>query len=127
MITTFLHWSDDISQAPKGEMVTTKFHQTVKGEIVERSRTEHVPTRILALTNCGKIVITYWRPAKMTQSGHVLEGDCWSGFVRGGTPPTLWAPMPNAAELLASHAATRPAYPEPTALEEDDDNCGGFF
>ena len=107
MITTHLHWSGDISKAPKGEMVTTKFHQTVKGEIVERSRTEHVPTRIFALTECGKIIVTYWVPAKTTQSGNVLGGDCWSGFVRGGALPVLWAAIPDAAELLKSHQATK--------------------
>lgn len=105
MITTHLHWSADISAAPKGEMGTTSYFQMVKGAQLERSRTEHVPTKILALTECGKIIVTYWRPAKTTQSGHVLEGDCWSGFVRGGAGPVLWAAMPDAAELLASHAA----------------------
>lgn len=35
MITTFLHWSDDITKAPKGEMVTTPYHQMVKGQPVE--------------------------------------------------------------------------------------------
>ena len=104
MITTHLHWSSDITKAPKGEMVTTPYHQMVKGQAVERSRTEHVPTKILAVTNCGKVVSTYWIPAKHNASGAVLDGDRWSGFNRGDKP-LLWAPWPDAAELAASHHA----------------------
>jgi hypothetical protein len=108
MITSFLHWSDDISEAPRGEMVTTKFHQMVKGEPVERSRTEHVPTKILSVSACGKVCVTYWVPEKLTQSGSILSHGHWSGFAERpeyGSGPVLWAAMPDAAELLASHSA----------------------
>lgn len=104
MITTFLHWSDDISKAPKGEYVTTTTTVLHKGKPVERTTTEHVPVKLLGLTSCGKIGLTYWRPAKLSQSGAVLEGDCWSGYVRG-SGPVLWALYPDAAELLKSHEA----------------------
>lgn len=102
MITTHLHWSSDITKAPRGEMVTTPYHQMVKGQPVERSRTEHVPTKILALTNCGKVISTYWMPAsKHTLNGEVLDGDRWHGFNRGQSP-LLWALWPDASELAAS-------------------------
>lgn len=108
MITSFLHWSDDITKAPKGEMVTTPYFQIVKGAPVERSRTEHVPTKILALSACGKVMVTYWVPEKLTQSGSTLSHGHWSGFAERpeyGAGPVLWAAMPDAAELLTSHAA----------------------
>lgn len=121
MITSFLHWSDDINAAPKGEMVTTKFHQMVKGEPVERSRTKHVPTRILAVSACGKVCVTYWVPEKLTQSGSILSHGHWSGFAERheyGAGPVLWAAMPDAAELLASHAAITAA--DALAYAEED-------
>ena len=102
MITTHLHWSSDISAAPKGEMVTTPYHQMVKGEAKERSRTEHVPTKILALSSCGKVVVTYWIPEKQTQSGSILSHGHWSGFAERpeyGGGPVLWAAMPDPNEL----------------------------
>lgn len=105
MITTFLKWSGDISAAPKGEMVTTTYHQMVKGAPVERTRIDHVPTRIMALTSCGKVIPTYWMPAsKHTLNGEVLDGDRWIGFNRGQSP-LLWALWPDASELAASLSA----------------------
>lgn len=107
MITTFLHWSADISAAPKGEMVTTTVTAIVKGEVVERQRTEHVPAKLLALTPCGKIISTHWMPAsKHTQDGDVLDGDRWHGFTRGHAP-VLWAAWPDAGKIAASLAALR--------------------
>lgn len=104
MITTRLHWSDDISKAPKGEYVTTTYQTMVKGKPHEVTKTEHVPTKILALTKCGKVVDTRWIPAKHTASGAVLDGDRWSGFNRGDAP-LRWALWPDAAELVKSHEA----------------------
>lgn len=104
MIYSHLTWSDRIEDAPRGEMVTTTYHQMVKGEIVERQRTEHVPTKILALTNCGKVIPTYWIPARHTASGAVLHGGLWSGLATG-EEPLRWALWPDAAELMASHSA----------------------
>ncbi|NTA27436.1 hypothetical protein [Allorhizobium ampelinum] len=100
MITTQLTWSTDISKAPKGDYVTTNYTVLVKGQPQERTRTEHVPTKILALTNCGMVVSTYWRPAEYakTVENHVLNGDCWSGFSRG-TSPVMWTAWPDAKEL----------------------------
>jgi len=108
MIHTHLHWSDDLCKAPKGEMVTTPYFQMVKGQPVERSKTEHVPTKILALTNCGKVVSTYWLPEQLSQGGAVLRHGHWSGFPERpeyGGGPVRWAAWPDAAELLASHSA----------------------
>lgn len=105
MIHTHLQWSDDIANAPKGETVTTTTSVLVKGKPVEREKTEHVPVKILALTNCGKVVQTYWMPpSKFTQGGEVLDGDRWWGFGHGRSP-ILWALWPDAAELSASLAA----------------------
>lgn len=105
MIHTHLQWSDDIAKAPKGETVTTTTSVLVKGKPVKRERTEHVPVKILALTNCGNVIATYWMPAsKHTLNGVVLDGDRWHGFNRGQSP-LLWALWPDAAELSASLAA----------------------
>ena len=131
MITSFLHWSSDITKAPKGEMVTTAYHQMVKGEPVERSRAEHVPVKILALTSCGKVVVTYWIPGKLAQSGSILSYGHWSGFAERpefGGGPVLWAAMPDAAELLKSHEALIMVRElMASAVEQDDDNCSGGF
>lgn len=108
MITTHLHWSSDISTAPKGEMVTTTYQTMVKGEAKERSRTEHVPTRILAVSECGKVMVTYWLPEKLSQGGLVMRHGHWSGFPERsefGAGPVLWAAMPDAAGLLETHSA----------------------
>lgn len=107
MIHTLINWSDDMDSAPKGEMVTTTFTAIVKGEAVERQRTEHVPAKLLALTPCGKIISTHWMPAsKHTQDGDVLDGDRWHGFTRGHVP-VLWALWPDAGKIAASLAALR--------------------
>ncbi len=98
MITTHLHWSSDISAAPKGEMVTTPYTIMVKGEPKERTRTEHVPVKILALTKCGKVVSTYWLLGTAYGAGR------WSGLADGESP-LLWALWPDAAELAGSVAA----------------------
>ncbi len=38
MITTHLHWSSDITKAPKGEMVTTKTTVLHNGKLIARLR-----------------------------------------------------------------------------------------
>lgn len=108
MITTHLKWSDDISKAPKGEYVTTTYQTMVKGKPHEVTKTEHAPTKILALTKCGKVVSTYWLPAKQTASGALLDGGRWSGLATG-EEPLRWALWPDAAELIATHEALKAA------------------
>ena len=125
MIKTELIWSSDISQAPRGETVTSNYFQTVKGEQVERTRTDHVPAKILALTSCGKVVQTHWIPEARSQSGAIMRHGHWSGFPEKpeyGGGPELWAPWPNAAEIkLLQHAiSTHPAAGSPDILEHSE-------
>lgn len=108
MFETVLTWSSDMTTAPKGEYVTTTRTILVKGEPQTRSSKEHVPTKIMALTNCGKVVSTYWIPGKYTASGSILDGDRWSGFNRGSVP-VLWAHWPDADDLLAHTKAEEAA------------------
>ena len=117
MTTTFLKWSPDMTKAPRGEMVTSTYQTMVKGKPHEATKTEHVATKILALTKCGKVVSTYWMPGKKTASGGVLDAARWSGLATGETP-VLWAPWPDAAELAASHAAIT-SVGDWTLVEED--------
>lgn len=102
MITTHLHWSSDLSKAPRGEKVTTKNTVMIKGEPVERERVDFIPTRVLTLSKCGKIIPTYWIPGRPG----TLEGDRWSGYNRG-EQPLLWAPWPDAAELMKTYQVTK--------------------
>jgi hypothetical protein len=97
MIHTYLNWSTDISKAPHGEMVTTTQTVLVKGQPQERQRFDHVPTKILALTKCGKVTPTYWIPGKEG----TLDGERWSGLNRGEAP-LAWCAWPDADELMAS-------------------------
>jgi hypothetical protein len=103
MITTTLNWSNDISAAPKGELVETVMASTRNGKPVEHRKSEHVSPKILALTKCGKIVSTYWIPEKVTASGTVLGGARWSGLATS-EHLVLWAPWPDAAALAELHA-----------------------
>jgi hypothetical protein len=98
MIATTLNWSDDISAAPRGELVETVMTSTRNGKPVEHRKSEHVSPKILALTKCGKIVSTYWTPGKKTASGSVLDAAKWSGMATG-EEPVLWALWPNAGDL----------------------------
>lgn len=109
MIHTHLHWSDDITKAPKGHVAKEPYTLAVNGKLVERERTYYEHVRLLALTNCGKVISTHWIPAsKHTQDGEVLDGDRWHGFTRGQTP-LLWALWPDAVELSASLSAINAA------------------
>lgn len=100
-IQTTLDWSSAMEKAPKGEYVTTITKVMVKGVVQDRERTDHVATKILALTKCGKVITTYWIPEKLTSTGFLLDGDRWSGFTRG-VLPLLWAPWPDADVLMGA-------------------------
>lgn len=86
----------------------------IKGEPVERERTDFVPTRIMALSKCGKITPTYWIPGKPG----TLDGGGWSGFDRGELP-LLWAAWPNAEELMKAYEAQK-AGDTVIAVEDDE-------
>ena len=122
MITTFLKWSPDISQAPRGEMVTSTYQMMVKGKPQEVSKTEHQSTKILVLTNCGKVVPTYWIPSREASGGAILGGNRWSGLATG-EEPVLWAPWPNAAELAATYHAMQTVAPTSAAELLDHAEC----
>lgn len=109
MITTPLNWSSDISQAPRGENVTTPYQTMVKGEAKELTRTEFVPTKILALTRCGKVIQTHWIPEARAQGGAIMRYGHWSGFPEKpeyGGGPLLWAPWPDPDALQVALSAT---------------------
>jgi hypothetical protein len=104
---TELHWCTDISKAPKGENVERVVTYERNGKQEQRRWEDFVPTKILALTNCGKVVSTYWVPEKRTQSGAVLSHGHWSGFPERpefGGGPVMWAAWP-VAPVLAREAA----------------------
>lgn len=96
IIHQHIKWSSDISTAPKGEMVANKRVVSIKGKPTEQTFETFIPTFIMALTKCGKIVRTYWLPGKEG----TLDGERWSGLNRG-EQPVLWANWPNAVELMA--------------------------
>lgn len=108
MITTTSTWSTDISKAPKGRHVETTRQVTVKGEMVDRTISTFVPDKIMALTNCGKIIESQWIPPRLTATGSVLDGDRWSGLNRG-SEPVAWALWPDAEALEATISAKRAA------------------
>ncbi|MDO6966953.1 hypothetical protein [Rhizobium alvei] len=100
MITTVLEWSTDIDAAPRGEIVEKVVDVQRNGKRERRVYEEYVPTKILALTKCGKIVVTHYIPPRFTQSGSKLDGDRWSVFA-ANEAPVMWAAMPS-AEILQS-------------------------
>lgn len=104
MIHQTLTWSTDISAAPNGEMVTTTRTVLRKEKPVEVSETEHVPVRILAISECGIISISHWVPEKHLSSGNVRQIGHWYGYFadhKMSTVPKAWAYMPDAAEIRA--------------------------
>lgn len=102
MIHQSITWSDDISKAPKGEMIDVPFTTMVKGEPQARTRQEHQTVKILALTNCGMVVSSYWIPPKKAATGVVVDPGRWSGF-NPGSNPVLWAPWPDAETLTRTY------------------------
>lgn len=104
MTTTSIHWSTDMTKAPRGENVPRIMQVMVKGEAKEQTRYDFVPTRILALTKCGKVVPTYWIPGK----AGTLDGERWSGLNRG-EQPLAWAAWPDADELTKQLNGEPPA------------------
>lgn len=95
---TELHWSTDISKAPKGELVERHVTYQRNGETYTRLLEDFVPTPLMAVTSCGKVVRTYWIPPRKTANGGLLDGDRWSGF-NHGSEPVAWALWPVAPEL----------------------------
>nr|WP_312970701.1 hypothetical protein [Brucella intermedia] len=76
-------WNFDISQAPLGEFVSTT--RTVKGkEVVSR---DYRHDKIIAATDCGNVIITWWLP----QIGQ--DGGRWNFFCKGQVP-VAWMPYP---------------------------------
>lgn len=108
-----IKWSSDISAAPKGETVVNKRTMLVKGKPVDQEIPTFIPTFILALTKCGKVVRTYWIPG----NGRPLEAR-WSGL-NHGEQPLAWAHWPDAAELDATLAAANAADAILAHAEED--------
>lgn len=104
MIKATIEWSSDIEAAPRGETVTKVTTFTRDGKQQQRTLEEFVPTRILALSRCGKVISSHWIPPRYTQSEAVLDGDRWHGFNRGA-PPVMWALWPNGEALLAGTLA----------------------
>lgn len=108
MIDTIIHWSTDISSAPKGEMVTTTRTVLRKEKPVDVSEMVHVPVNILVISECGLISISHWVPEKHLSSGNVRQIGHWYGFFadhKMSTVPKAWAAIPDAAEILASLSA----------------------
>lgn len=114
-----IQWSTDIAAAPRGGMVASKRFVTIKGKPVEQTYETFVPTFIMALTKCGKIVRTYWLPGKEG----TLDGDRWSGLNRG-EQPLAWATWPDAEWLMSavegSKAVNEALNAEPLAHAEED-------
>lgn len=108
MIHQSITWSTDISKAPKGDTVNVPFTTMVKGEPQARTRQEHQTVKILALTNCGMVVSSYWIPPKKGATGVVTDVGRWSGF-NPGSDPVLWAPWPDAEQLTQTYAAIKSA------------------
>ncbi len=82
-------WNFNMDEAPKGRMVT-KTVKTAKGE---RTFEEFEPQPIIAATKCGLVVKSQWYPPRMTQTGHLLDGNRWSGFGVNDAP-IAWQPWP---------------------------------
>ncbi len=113
-----IKWSSDISAAPKGETVVNKRTVLLKGKPVDQEIPTFIPTFILALTKCGKVVRTCWLPIQRTASGAKLGGERWDGF-NPGSEPLLWAHWPDATELGATLAAANAADAVLAYAEED--------
>lgn len=91
-----MSWNRDISAAPRGKTIQTqrlvKDKNSTSGEslrIVSEFRRE----LILAVHPDGTVAQSYWIPARLTQSGALLEGNRWSGF-NLGSEPIAWAHWP---------------------------------
>lgn len=84
-------WNFDIREAPKGEYVSTT--RTVKGK--EVTSRDYQSVKIIAATDCNKVIITWWLP----QVGQ--DGGRWNFFCKG-QEPLAWMPYPkhpNASEV----------------------------
>ena len=103
-ISTNLEWSTDMSKAPKGETVERVVTYEKKGVKEQRRWEEFVPTKIMALGRCGKVISTYWVPEQLSQSGVLMRHGHWSGFVEDpkfGEGPIAWASWPKGLDILA--------------------------
>ena len=104
--TTIIEWSNDLSDAPKGETVERSVVYERKGQKEMRRWEDFVPTKILALSNCGKVVPTYWVPEQRSQNGSIMRHGHWSGFVEDpafGSGPVAWAYWPDAVEVMKAY------------------------
>ena len=88
-----MEWNHNLAEAPRGRTVIAK-GKVKEGKIyVEADVEKIVCDTILAVQTNGEVVRTYWIPARYTQSGHLLDGNRWSGF-NVGQEPIAWMPWP---------------------------------
>lgn len=81
-----MSWNFDISQAPRGKMVTQVQSRT-KGDI---EVTRFVPDRVILATKCGK----------RTLSQYIPDEDRWQMLAKG-EQPIAWFPWPDYPEVPA--------------------------
>lgn len=77
-------WNFDISEAPRGRMVT-KRHKTKNGGVVESEHFEGV--HVILATKCGKVTKSYFIP----------DADRWLMLAKG-EQPVAWQPWPEHPE-----------------------------
>ncbi|NTF67939.1 hypothetical protein [Rhizobium rhizogenes] len=82
-----MSWNHDISQAPRGHMITVMRNTKTKDGIFRVPVEEFEPDILWLATICGKVIRSYWVPANGRHDGY------WPGFAqKDGTPPVAWQP-----------------------------------
>lgn len=79
-------WNFDISEAPKGRMVTRHGVGNAKADIQVFE-----PEKIWVASDCGKVGTSYFIP----------EQDRWCGFTKGQTPKA-WMPIPSHPDTIST-------------------------
>jgi len=82
----YTNWRTDMDAAPKGKTVR-QVVPTTKGD---RELDEFVPDLVILMSECGKVIKSYWLPKE----------NRWAGFSEKSRP-LAWQPWPEWSERVA--------------------------